>query len=349
MATTGGRSAIVERIVQRLVEARAKNKLEELLEETKREKALPRDSFRVRGTAEQIEEAVTTAINDGHIGIRALADLVDRVEENGAQHIFLFRLTDAGRKAITATALTKRFAAYPDDPTADLYAALPKTNRTYVRRDGQHVFVVKQVGATSYWEPDPEESSETANKIVRVSVRRDKRMVHLARFDLTTDEVEIRIDRLQHATTDTRAIADFEEFADALNPPVKWEEHLEPVPIWNGFNGIVRAEDETFMNVDEAADASVSQRFSSRRAETRGTDVRRHHDWNLSGDDYHRTGLNVYWLYGQGESQERIFTSMAAVSVRDVLLGKVFVSAKVEPNQLNHVLARVRHFTRAAS
>lgn len=346
--TSSGRSVIVERIVQRLVEARAKNKLEELLEETKRTKSLPRDAFRVSGTAEQVEEALVTAINDGHIAVRELCDLVDRVEENGAQHIFLFRLSPEGRAAITEKVLRAKFVAYPTDPTEGMYAALPTTSRTYLKQDGK-ALVVKRIGATSYWEADPSESSETPNKVVRVSVRREKRVVHLARFDLGTGDVEIRIDRLMHTTTDTRAIADFEEFADSLNPPLKWQDHLKPVPIWNGFNEIVRAEGETFMNIDEAADESVTQRFSASRPKIRGTDVRKHPDWKLSSDDYHRTSLNVYWLYGQGESQERIFTSLASLTVRDVLVGKVFVSAKVEPAQLNHVLARVRYFARTAS
>jgi hypothetical protein len=347
MATKTSGSAIVQRIVQRLVQARAKNKLEDLLEKTKNDKKLPREAFRVSGTAEQVDAAIVTAVNDGHLSIRELADLVDQVEENGAQHIFLFRLNDEGRAAITEDSLRKRFLAYPTDPTEELYAELPAQSRTYFRQDA-NVSVVKQISKTSYWEVDRDESKETADLIVRVTRRKEKRVIHLARFD-REGNVEIRIDRLMQSTTDTRAVADFEEFADSLNPPLKWQEHLEPVPIWNGFNDIVRATAETFMNIDEAADGSVRQRFSSSRAEMRGTDVRKHKDWKLSTDDYHRTGLNVYWLYGHGESQEKIYTSLAAVTVRDMLLAKVFVSAKVDPGQLNHVITRVRHFAGQSS
>jgi hypothetical protein len=138
------REALFELLVRRVNEARAKGRLQDLLRAIKTEQELPTNTFRVTGTPDQLLESVQTAAAGGRLTDRRLADLVDSIEENGAQHLFLLDLTPAGKAKLTARRFGDAFAEIPARPTPGLYADLPTTTRTHFisRPDA---LVIKQV------------------------------------------------------------------------------------------------------------------------------------------------------------------------------------------------------------
>ena len=136
-------------LVRRLREARAKSRLEGLLRQIKLEQDVPRRKFRSSGTIDQLIEAVEIAAREGLVSANDLASLVDEVEENGGQHVFLFDLNEAGVKRASSKALREAFPSLPAQPTPAMYADLPSASRVYFSERTDAV-VIKQIFKASY-------------------------------------------------------------------------------------------------------------------------------------------------------------------------------------------------------
>jgi hypothetical protein len=299
------------------------------------------------GSVEELENALQGAVVDGHIDTAEIKALVDEIEETGGQHVFLFKLTPAGRAALTSATLGGQFHAPPQTVTPGFYADLPRTTCVFIG-DRPNQLIVKEVYTGSFWEPDEEESVDTPKKKTRVTVLRERRAVNILRI-LNNGDVEIRIDRLKGANDTSLALEGLEQFKQRLAAVVDFDAHLEPVAIRAAFPAIVAAENETVMLTDRATDASASQGFSSRRdSPTRGTDVRRHPNYRLKGNNYVRDSVNIYWKI-DGSDKDLVYTIVSAVDIGDdpaapVEYTKVYFSAKVSPAELDYVITRIRHF-----
>lgn len=347
-------ASLVGTLIDRLYDAGAKHKLEELLRTIKEKQGVQRKAFRISGTPVDLKVAALQAFEQGHLRAERLAELVDAVEETGGQHILLFNLTDEGRRAFAEARLSANLPSVPKQPTEALYSELPASKRTFYLKRGQ-LQVVKQVYCATFWELDKEESSQTDDRRVEVFKRVRKRAINSVVVDLATGTAEIRVDRIRGQADEKLAMKALQEFGESLGDRVDMQAHLIPLPIWDGFGQIVAATAETYMNTDEAHDPSVIHRISNWRARERGTDVRQHPSWVLGGDAYQRQVLSIYWLLPPPPDQteipeeppppRRVHTVLSKASFGGRDLGKVYVAAKIEPSELRHVLDRVRHFT----
>src|SRR5207245_1114720 len=86
---------------------------------------LGRNEMRSTGTLEELQTAVAGAVIDGHITTAMIRNLTDEVEENGAQHIFLYALTAEGRQQLTSHHFQQRLDAPPHNATAAFYGEQP--------------------------------------------------------------------------------------------------------------------------------------------------------------------------------------------------------------------------------
>lgn len=336
---------LVPELVKRISQARGKRKLMDLLRVVKERHGL---RIRTTGSAEELEQALTGVVLDRHLSLDEVRSLVDEIEENGAQHIFLFKLTDAGRRALTSQRLLAAFGTPPATVTAGFYGDTPRRQTVFVG-DRPGVLVVKDVHTGSYWELDEDASEDAPKRKVRVTVLRERRAVNLLRIEPQTGKVEIRIDRLKGSNDQNIALDGFDDFTTRLANVLNLEEHLTPVDVRTAFPAMVAAEDETFMLTDHASDASSRQAITSRRERaSRATDIRKHPNHRMKGNQYVRDSLHIYWNIDRDEDN-RLFTIVSAVKpkedVPDLEYAKVYVSARVEPGELAYVLARVRSFT----
>jgi hypothetical protein len=334
---------LVPQLVERISQARGKRKLVELLRSVKQAHDL---KIRTTGTTEQLEEALTEVVLDHHLSLDAVRTLVDEIEENGTQHIFLFRLTDAGQAALTARRLANAFAAPSANVTAGFYGETPRRHAVFIGdRPGQ--LIVKEVHTGSFWELDEDASEDGPTRRVRVTVLRQRRAINMLRIMPESGDVEIRIDRLRGANDKKIALAGLDQFVTRLGV-LNLEQHLQPVDIRPAFPAIVGAEDETFMLTDHARDASARQIISSRReGPRRATDIRQHPNYRLKGNQYLRDALHIYWKI-DGDDDRMVFSILSAIKPDgaggDLEYTKVYISAKVEPGDLDYVIARIRQF-----
>lgn len=327
-------------LLGRLQESRAKRRLESLLKRIKQEQDVPRQTFRASGTIEQLREAVGRAAAEGLISAQDLASLVDEAEENGAQHIFLFDLNEAGKARARSQEFRATLPALPAQPTPAMYAELPGSKRTYLSARTGRV-VVKQIYKAEYWEKD-EEASRTLsneNRRVNVTIRRERRAINLLSLDPVLGRAEVRIDRVRGQLDDSLALDLFAQFKDDLSEVFDFDSLSTPVEIWRAFPAIVADREGTYMSTDGAKDASVSITISNRRENELGTDVRNHPTYAYATDDYVRDTLNVYWLRG-GEKVHTILSRVPGTG-----LSKVYVAAKLEPSLLDYVIERIRQST----
>jgi hypothetical protein len=288
-------------------------------------------------------DAARVAVEQHYLPLERLARLVDEIEENGAQHLLLFTLTDAGLVHLTHARLAQSLQGPPTAPTAALYADPPLTSRVFVE-DRDATVVVKQITRAEFWEPAPNEGESTPDRRVSVVVRRRVRAVNLMKIRPATREVEIRLARGRRAD-DSKLAADLlEGFLDGVGAALDHERDLLPVQIWRGFRAIVEAKDETFMAVDEGLDPSVSQRISNRREGTRGGDVREHPSYNLNRQDLRRDRLNVYWDVPQDLGGDRVHSILSRILVGQHDTGKVYLAARLSAESVDHVVQRVRAF-----
>jgi hypothetical protein len=326
-------------LVSRLKEARSKGRLGLLLKRIKEEQDVPRRKFRSSGTIEQLREAVGIAAADGLISVKDLASLVDDVEENGGQHIFLFNLTEAGKQRARSQAFKGAFQALPAQATPAMYAELPSAKRTYLTERATRI-VVKQISRAEYWEKDEDRSYSRADERATFIVRRQRRAINLLLLDPVQGRAEVRIDRVRSLMDDGLALTLFSEFQNDLQDAFAFASLTTPVPIWQGFTRIVSDRANTYMSTDGAKDASVTVNISNRREADRGTDVRDHPTYAYATRDYTRDTLNVYWLQ---EGKEKVHTILSRVP--DANIGKIYVAAKIDADQLAYVIERIRQST----
>jgi len=164
-----------QRLVARLVQASGKGKLETLLRDAKKAKGLTSKQITVSGSSEDLEKAAWSAVTDGHITVQELAALVDEVEECGAQHLYLYTLTDLGVTALADKQL-KKLPLVPQSPTEAFYADQPSARRTYHVLRGNNVFL-KQIYTAHYWERDEKRSSSSPTERIDVRVIKARRGV----------------------------------------------------------------------------------------------------------------------------------------------------------------------------
>jgi hypothetical protein len=341
----------VEALIARAFAAGGKGKIEALLKDTKERSAGLRGArgadFRTGGTREQVAEAVRQAVHGHHLTSHRLAELVDSLEENGAQHIFLYGLSDEGAAALSARQLARRLPGAPHAPTEAYYAEQPQTRTHFENRDG--ILYIKHIYVAEYWERNETESSETAERRVTVLDKVRRRAVNIVRIRPASRDVEVRIDRARPLHDTTLALALFDQFKASLNGIVDFETHVRTSPIWRGFHEIILARHETYMATDEGYDPAVAQRLSNRRGGRLGTDIRDHQNFR---PDNTRDHLNVWWKLpgaaGGDEDARYLHSIMSRLPARgnDQELAKVYIGAKPEPADLEHALNRIRHFTR---
>ena len=328
-------------LVRRIAAARGKHKLEGLLRETRDRLGLGR-AIRVTGSLAELGNSVQGAIVDGHISVQTIRDLVDEVEETGGQHIFLYRLTPSGRGNLTDERLAGAFHAPPQGVTSHYYGDEPQRQTNFLVRVGK--LIVKQVYTAEYWETNEDESERGATRRVTVQELRRRRAVNLLVVDPLAGEAEIRIDRV-HGNYHDLMLTELERFEQTLASVSDVTEDLQPLAIRANFRALVQDRDNTYMAVDRAQDPSVAQTISSRRQGTNGTDVRDHPRYGMDGEDYVRNSASIYWLL---DAERRVYTLISAVDfeVDDEVVEhtKVYVSAKVTPEELAHVLGRIRQF-----
>lgn len=326
-------------LVSRLKEARAKGRLEAVLKQIKADPDVSKRSFRASGTIEQLRDAVQKAGEQGLISAQDLASLVDDVEENGGQHIFLFDLNALGIARVRSQEFKDSFQRLPAQPTPTLYADLPNAKRTYyIERPRQ--IVVKQVYPAEYWEKDEDRSYADADERVTYIVRKQRRAINLLLLDLARGQAEVRIDRVRGQMDDGLALELFSQFRKDMEEAFDFDSLTTPVPIWQGFTRIVSNRTDTYMSTDGARDASVVVSISNRRENDRGTDVRDHPSYAYATGDYARDTLNVYWLQEGGEKIHTILSRVPGTG-----MGKIYVAAKLEPDQLTNVIERIRQST----
>ncbi|MCU1231710.1 MAG: hypothetical protein JWO97_4594 [Acidobacteria bacterium] len=339
--------SVVVSLVERLFDARAKGKLEFFLKQRKEQLELPQNAFRTSGTNEELLPAVVEAVNGRHVTIDELARLVDEVEENGAQHIFIFRVADEGNTVLTADAVEKLFPHYPR-PTEELYSDQPTARRTYVKRRADGGVAVKQIYRCEFWERDTSASHETATRRTIVYNLARRRAVNMLVVN-PDGSSEIRISHVSGKSGDEFVLALLKDFLDSLKTKLDVMESLAPLPVWDTFQAIANARDETYMSVDEKSDASIRLRFSNWRERSKGTDVRDHPDYPKDAHGYRRDSLNVYWLTPDANDGEKVHTILSSFDVEQARWGKVYVSARLDPHELDHVIARIRYFAAEAA
>lgn len=327
---------LAELFLRRIAEQRAKSRLQDVLIAAN-EKLPEARRIRVTGTHEELAVAVVEAVEEGSLPLEQLATVVDEIEENGGQHIFLFSLSDVGARELTASRITRPFGPEPTNPTLDFYRDRPKVHFVQGVRD--NLPVVKRISTAEYWEKNIDESEESADRRVVVFDKRELRACDMLILDVANGTLQIRIDRVRNAMDDRMGVQRLNEFLDGVGV-LDIEKHLVPLPLRAALNKIAQARDETYMSVDEAYDELANVKFANIREQTT-SDVRDHPDYALGSMACVRRWLNVFWLH-QGQ---KLHTILNVVSFGDGLeLAKVYVPAKLKPADLRHVLDRIRYF-----
>ena len=326
----------VDRLLQIVVEARAVGRLQRYLEAVRAERGLNQRELPVTGTTEKTEEVVRGAVDAGLLTVEELAEFVDEVEDTGGQHLFLFDLTKGHEDRLSEDHLENLFEARPRLRSQHFYEPLPRENWFWYRKDKARI--VKQVRTAEYWDREVVEETEDRRVVVWEKV---KRRATNSLWYVPNPGVEIRIDRVSSKISNELAASLLNDFLEGFQGSLQVETDLTPVRIWEGFREMALAKNETFMTVDEAEDPSVKQRISNRRE--RGTDVREHDSYDLDRPDWVRNSLNIYWRL-PWDPEQKVHTILSKVTIGDLDYGKVFINAKVAPEELTHVISRIRHF-----
>ena len=158
-----------------------------------------------------------TRSTGGLLPLTRLATLVDELEENGGQHLFLFDLTTDGLAALRPATLQQAFPPMPPGPTPAMYADPPDHPQIYfVQRPD--ALVVKQIHTATFWEKDEERSYSDATERALIVVRRQRRAINLFRVLPDQRRAEIRIDRITHSLGDKDIGEHLRGFLAALDP-----------------------------------------------------------------------------------------------------------------------------------
>lgn len=330
---------LVEKLVDRIIESRAKNRLEDFLKAAKEKNAAPVRAFATAGSRDQLVKALDSAIQGGFITLREVVSLMDRIEENGAHHIFMFDLTKSGHAALTEKALRGAFKLLPDPPPEDMYSEVPAKPYTFLRiRDP--IIALKQVRQTMYMMLDPKKTVTLPSgeqTITRVPVER--RAVNMLIINVKTGAVEIRIDR-SDSTSDATAIEDFDRFVTDMKDSLKWKEHLDPFPIRSSFPKMVDSRD-IFMKAAQVVGSDLAGTVASVRELTDVRDAKR---YNFSPVDDRWDIVKAYFSPPKEESDPELYAVVNPVDIHGIECAKVYISARVEPEELSGVIARIRNF-----
>ena len=329
---------IIDLLLQRIVDARSVTRLTAKLQHIKAAKGLKRNELRTTGTTDQICDSARAAVERGLIEISDVAEVVDELEENGGQHIFLFRCTTGADASNLEAKVAEAFHAKPADPTPAYYSEFPTTNRIYYEPLG-HVGRAKQIGKTDFWVRDEDESHEDENVQVTVHRREEARIVNLLIVDPTENLVQVRIGQASYRAPAKQWEKDYKDFLERLDPTVDFGP-LIPIPVWRGFRNQVLNRDETYMKVDEAHDMSSSQSIALLRHI--GQDIREYPDYNLDDTKFSRDFLNIYWLLNDEKGNEiGVYTNQKKVEVGGHEVCKIWISRHLSKHVLDNVLARI--------
>ena len=344
---------LLDLLLARLSTLGTKRALIALLRVANKERGLSTGAIPLYGTKADLLDRVRQGVNDGLIRIDRLAHLVDELEENGRQHIFLFDLTPDGQRALRSAALQEALVPLPTRATVEMYSDPREDVRTYfVKRSS--ALVVKQLRTATFWEKDQERSYSDATERATVHVLRRHRAVNLLQVFPEQGTAEIRIDRITPLlrANSTEIEANLRAFLETISPVLDADVHLHPTPIWDFFHAIVNDRSGTYMSTDRARDPSVTVNISNRRARDHGSDVRDHPSYEYSSADYARDQVNIYWdiehLLGSVDPQrgapERVHTLLSRFDCRDRPYAKVYVPATIPPEVLSSVTERIRGF-----
>ena len=358
MAESSNIPELVDLLVERLRASQRGNRaIQGFLRAVKMQRSLGTRELLTSGNRGTLLEHLRDAVAEGFIPVDNLARFVDRVEENGGQHIFLFDLTPEGVVTLQPDALETAFP--PSGPNAAMYEDVPKQPRIHFEHRPD-ALVVKQIHSAGYWRKDEARSEAYSEEGVRAvfQVEHRCRALNILRVLPERGQAEIRIDRLTSGLTRDEIGAHFQAFLSALSPVLDEKQHLSSTPIWRGFGDIVDCRDGTYMRVDRATDPSVNINISNRREGTIGRDVRDHPSYELASQDYTRDVLSVSWitewLLGNDSSDdrgdpERVHTTLSKFTIDGRDYGKIYVAASVSPEVLSCVSENIRHFAREVS
>ena len=349
-------------LIERLRPARAGSNraIQGFLHFIKEEHNLSPSQLRVSGNnRDELLEHIRSGVERGHISTGTLKSFVDRLEENGDQHIFLFDLTDKGAAVLTADALA---AAFPPLPSLDasMYAETPTKSSVFFEHRSD-ALVVKQIHTATYWtksEAQSQERSEEGVRRVTVELAQHRRAINLLRIFPERREAEIRIDRLSHAVKRADIGDHFRGFMAALAPILDAKRHLVSTRIWRVFGRIAdESREGTYMRTDTVKDASTSFTMSNRREGDLGSDVRDHPDYSaIHSPDRIRDTLSLRWSTewlvedsfdetDRGDP-DQVHITLSKFTVDTVDYGKIHIAASVSPEVLFSVTEYIRRFTR---
>ena len=343
--------SLLHSLLARLDVARDKRAIQGLLGSVKTEQGLSPDQLRISGSKADLLHQIRVGVNGGFILIDRLLTLVDRLEENGGQHLFLFDLTPEGAAALRPSAFQSAFASIPSTPTPAMYADMPSQAELYFQQRPD-ALVVKQIYAAAFWERDESRSYENEDERSTVMVRCRRRALNVFRVTPDQQKAEIRIDRVKHGIGDKNIAQNLQGFVRDLAPVLDVSRHLIPTRIWKVFSAIINCRDGTYMSTDVAEDPSVKVQLSNRRAEDAGKDVRDHPSYQFSTTEYARDQVNIYWdtepLVRNWDPErgdlKRVHTMLSRFVLDGHEYGKVYIPATVSPEVLSGVTERIRSF-----
>ena len=348
---------LVDLLLMRLRAVSSKRALQDLLRTVNQEQQHSLGRLRVTGNKDNLLDGIRAGIDRQILTVARLASLVDRLEENGGQHIFLFDLTEEGIDALRTQAFRQAFATMPSGPTPLMYSDTPAQPQTYFSERPEGL-VVKKIHTVHFWEKDESRSYSDEYERATIQVRRSKRAIDLFKVNPELRQAEIRISKTTSGIDDKSAGERFQVFTQTLSPLVDIDGHLQSTPIWDGFSTIVRTRDGTFMSIDDAHDPSIRITISNRRTGWHTKDVRDHPTYKYADTNYVRKHLNIYWdteglaTLQTGPAQgdpERVHTVLSKFVLGQRAYGKVYVAATVSPEVLSGVTERVRRFAQKSS
>ena len=321
-------------MLERIRDAHAVNRLSKSLLKLKEERALGHRNLKATGSYEELCDSISEAIDNGHLSLDDIAKIVNEVEENGRQHIFLFSEENTKYLSDIVEQLSGNF---PHAQTSDVrknYAKLPAEDRVWYE-DRSPTHILKFTGTTSYWTINAEQSQESEERIVIVKDKRQSRVIHLLKVHSDSGLIEVRIQAAGADAPSTQWKTDFFMFANLFSSVLPLEQ-LSAVPIWKGFRSQIKETEGTYLVTDEAFEAQTTQRISLRREH--GKDLREHKDYDLDDIRFARDTLNIYWfVHDQEDDEYRIHTIQQRVNLNKNEYAKVWISRHV-PNECIDIL-----------
>lgn len=333
----------VQQLISRFVQLGCKEDLRVLLSQLKEAHNLG-NAIKIKSD-DEIARSLRVAIDAEHLTIEDLYALLDEKEENGGQHIYLFDLTDVGRRDIRARDLAERFGGIDDLSARIRYSPLPATHTWFEQRGP--LLVVKRISTEEYAHPSFFHSRLIDGVEYRSPQPQKRRFVSLLIIDPVSGQAELRIERLGgHNSKHAQEM--FLKIKNELFPTIDLIEHFKSVRVDYGFDGITSNRTETFMSHDAYTDGGFGGRFVRRRDEGGMIDIRDDPGWQstLHRLTVCRKSLSVYWV------TENALRLHSVLSTPEILMGinnrlefgKVFIQEKMSPDQVSHVVNRVRHY-----